>query len=97
LLARQRACSMHRSATTLTRGERMRKDKSKKDSNGRKGSMAGTSAGRKLSDTSDTSDTSDRDAIKPNPPRTKTGKIASPKFGSAGSGGAELEPGPERD
>lgn len=33
----------------------------------------------------------------PNPPRTTTGKITSPKFGSAGSGGAELEPGPERD
>ncbi len=47
----------------------------------------------------------DRDARKdektdrnaPNPPRTTTGKITSPKFGSAGSGGAELEPGPERD
>jgi hypothetical protein len=33
----------------------------------------------------------------PNPPRTTTGKWTSPKFGSAGSGGAELEPGPERD
>jgi hypothetical protein len=33
----------------------------------------------------------------PNPPRTSTGKWTSPKFGSAGSGGAELEPGPERD
>lgn len=32
-----------------------------------------------------------------NPLRTTTGKITSPKFGSAGSGGAELEPGPERD
>jgi hypothetical protein len=32
-----------------------------------------------------------------NPPRTTTGPITSPKFGSAGSGGAELEPGPERD
>jgi hypothetical protein len=31
-----------------------------------------------------------------NPPRTTTGKITSPKFGSAGSGGLELEPGPER-
>ena len=26
------------------------------------------------------------------PPRTTTGPITSPKFGSAGSGGAELEP-----
>jgi hypothetical protein len=32
----------------------------------------------------------------PNPPRTTTGKVTAPKFGSAGSGGAELEPGPER-
>jgi hypothetical protein len=33
----------------------------------------------------------------PNPPRTTTGPLTAPKFGSAGSGGAELEPGPERD
>ena len=33
----------------------------------------------------------------PNPPHTTTGKITSPKFGSAGSGGAELEPGPKRN
>jgi hypothetical protein len=33
----------------------------------------------------------------PNPPRTTTRGWTSPKFGSAGSGGAELEPGPERD
>jgi hypothetical protein len=32
----------------------------------------------------------------PNPPRTTTKGWTSPKFGSAGSGGAELEPGPER-
>jgi hypothetical protein len=32
-----------------------------------------------------------------NPPRTTSGGITAPKFGSAGSGGAELEPGPERD
>ena len=31
-----------------------------------------------------------------NPPRTTEGKMTAPKFGSAGSGGAELEPGPER-
>ena len=30
------------------------------------------------------------------PPYTTTGKVTSPKFGSAGSGGAELEPGPDR-
>jgi hypothetical protein len=34
--------------------------------------------------------------VKPNPPRTTKGKMTSPKFGSAGSGGLELEPGPER-
>jgi hypothetical protein len=38
------------------------------------------------------------EAIKPNPPRTTTGGwFTAPKFGSAGSGGLELEPGPERD
>ena len=35
--------------------------------------------------------------VRPNPPRTTAGGWTSPKFGSAGSGGAELEPGPERD
>lgn len=34
---------------------------------------------------------------RPNPPFTTTGKMSAPKFGSAGSGGAEIEPGPERD
>jgi hypothetical protein len=35
---------------------------------------------------------------KENPPRTVSGdKFAAPKFGSAGAGGAEYEPGPERD
>lgn len=33
----------------------------------------------------------------PNPPRTTKDGLTAPKFGSAGSGGAELEPGPERD
>ena len=33
----------------------------------------------------------------PNPPRTTTGWITSPKFGSAGSGGAEIEPGLDVD
>lgn len=36
-------------------------------------------------------------ANEPNPPRTTKDGITAPKFGSAGSGGAELEPGPERD
>jgi len=38
----------------------------------------------------------DRD-LGTNPPRTTTGKVTAPKFGSATSGGGELEPGPERD
>lgn len=38
-----------------------------------------------------------RKAGTPNPPRTTRGKWTAPKFGSAGSGGAELEPGPERN
>lgn len=37
------------------------------------------------------------DSDAPNPPRTSSGPVSAPKFGSAGSGGAELEPGPERD
>lgn len=32
-----------------------------------------------------------------NPPHTTTGKITSPKFGSAGSGGLEFEPAPGLD
>jgi hypothetical protein len=32
-----------------------------------------------------------------NPPRTTSGGITAPKFGAAGGGGAEFEPGPERD
>jgi len=33
-----------------------------------------------------------------NPPRTTSGKFfTAPKFGSAGSGGLEIEPGPESD
>jgi hypothetical protein len=40
----------------------------------------------------------DDEAIERNPPRTTTGGwFTAPKFGAAGSGGAELEPGPERD
>ena len=35
--------------------------------------------------------------VQPNPPHTTKGKWTAPKFGSAGSGGAELEPGPEKD
>lgn len=37
------------------------------------------------------------DADEANPPRTTTGFMTAPKFGSAGSGGAELEPGPKKN
>ena len=39
----------------------------------------------------------DPDKHEQNPPRTTRGFFTAPKFGSAGSGGAEFEPGPERD
>lgn len=39
----------------------------------------------------------DRDRDASNPPRTTTGDMTAPKFGSATSGGGEFEPGPERD
>jgi hypothetical protein len=38
-----------------------------------------------------------KDKLHPNPPYTTKHGITAPKFGSAGSGGAENEPGPERD
>lgn len=41
-------------------------------------------------------DAEDAEDVEANPPHTTTGKITAPKFGSAGSGGAELEPGPPR-
>ena len=33
----------------------------------------------------------------PNPPRTTSGFFTAPKFGAAGSGGLEIEPGLEKD
>lgn len=36
-------------------------------------------------------------AGQPNPPYTTRKGVTAPKFGSAGSGGLENEPGPERD
>jgi hypothetical protein len=39
----------------------------------------------------------DASAREVNPPRTTTGRMTSPKFGSATSGGGEIEPGPEQD
>jgi len=60
---------------------------------------------RRRADTSRTPPDTQPDAARrraksepPNPPRTTTGRwLTTPKFGSAGSGGLELEPGPERD
>jgi hypothetical protein len=56
---------------------------------------------RQTPDPDDVETTTDSDdaprAVPPNPPRTTAGGWTAPKFGSAGSGGAELEPGPERD
>jgi len=43
------------------------------------------------------STTGPKKPVHPDPPRTTRGKWTVPKFGSAGSGGAELEPGPEKD
>jgi hypothetical protein len=40
-------------------------------------------------------DDESKDRRGPKPTYTRTGPIVSPKFGSAGSGGAEYEPGPE--
>ena len=39
----------------------------------------------------------DADRDEANPPHTTTGFVTAPKFGSAGSGGAELEPGPKKN
>jgi hypothetical protein len=44
----------------------------------------------------DRDDIATDDEVEANPPRTTTKHMTSPKFGSAGSGGAELEPGPPR-
>lgn len=63
----------------------------------KKGHTTGDDSDRDDLDRTDESRTNaDDDANDQNPPRTTTGKITAPKFGSAGSGGLELEPGPER-
>jgi P-type Cu+ transporter len=43
-----------------------------------------------------TAATEDVELERHEPPFTKQGPIVAPKFGSAGSGGLEFEPGPER-
>ena len=46
----------------------------------------------------DPSDVGKEPRTEPNPPRTTSGKFfTAPKFGSAGSGGLEIEPGLDRD
>jgi hypothetical protein len=59
--------------------------------------LAPGSADEKRANNPNTNDRNrERDDV--NPPRTTTGKnFTAPKFGSAGSGGLEFEPGPERD
>lgn len=47
-------------------------------------------------DTSADTDADADDPEQPNPPYTTTGWLTVPKFGSAGGGGLEDEPGPER-
>jgi hypothetical protein len=55
-------------------------------------------AAKKQPITKDDATAESADAVPPNPPRTTTGGwFTAPKFGSAGGGGAELDPGPERD
>jgi hypothetical protein len=51
----------------------------------------------KAHDDADRAERPEDDPLHPNPPYTSTERMASPKFGSAGSGGLENEPGPERD
>ena len=48
-------------------------------------------------DAKKTRDAKKADRDEANPPRTTTGFVTAPKFGSAGSGGAELEPGPGKN
>jgi len=40
--------------------------------------------------------TPDANRNRDNPPRTTDGDVTTPKFGSAGSGGADLEPDPSK-
>lgn len=49
---------------------------------------------RESGESAGTADRVDEDR---NPPHTTKHGVTAPKFGSAGSGGAEYEPGPERD
>jgi len=60
--------------------------------------LAPGSADEKRANNPDTTSDRNRDSADVNPPRTTSGKnFTAPKFGSAGSGGLEIEPGPERD
>ncbi|HET7613593.1 MAG TPA: hypothetical protein VFK26_06670 [Gemmatimonadaceae bacterium] len=60
--------------------------------------LAPGSAEEKRANNPNSTDDRTRDRDDVNPPRTTSGKnFTAPKFGSAGSGGLEFEPGPERD
>ncbi len=62
--------------------------------------LAADAPTRNAGDTSkkDPADEEVLDPPEPNPPHTTTGRFfTAPKFGSAGSGGLENEPGPEED
>jgi YHS domain-containing protein len=48
------------------------------------------------SEAADSRTDEERELEKHEPPFTKKGPVVAPKFGSAGSGGLEFEPGPER-
>jgi len=69
---------------------------------GRTGDLPDDSNDDSNDDRDDTQDI-ERDAStpsaspRPNPPRTTKGWFTAPKFGSASSGGGEIEPGPEKD
>lgn len=85
----------------MPKNDRSKSDDSKfdlKKPDKRPGSMKKdqTDAEKKHADSSSSAKPSKKD--EPNPPRTTSkGWFTAPKFGSAGSGGAEFEPGPEKD
>ena len=79
------------------RNERLRRERDESSENLNDTRQAGTTGQweKVTSDTPAPDQQADGDETA-EPPHTTTGKVTAPKFGSAGSGGAELEPGPER-
>lgn len=84
------ACAMHSHEAAIPHGEKMDKQSQNKSAEGED-----QPEGEQLHD----DETAGREPSKedPNPPRTTTGWLTTPKFGSSTSGGGEIEPGPERD